>query len=192
MSPFKCAAMIDKPPNASKLWAEIPDAVVANGLRTHTASWFGKEFMRLEIPHLEKCDPSASPALGTRSWGHREFSPFFEDSDRSDVDGLAQQDGCLHHRYVPSVGKPGFHDASYATYMPVSSKSPPVLECEVVTKNHLSSVKIEIAVGTWEELPTLWNVVEGLRNLPKGEIKEVSVHKFQGASDCSSNRRIEY
>lgn len=37
----------------------------------------------------------------------------------------ASVEGTLHHRYVPMVGYPGRHDASYATYMPGGGSAKP-------------------------------------------------------------------
>lgn len=60
-----------------------------------------------------------------------------------------------------------------------------------ITPEEFSKVSLEIIEGKWETLPTLWNVVEGLRLIPRGEIREVAVQKFQGASDLKSNRKVE-
>lgn len=98
----------------------------------------------------------------------------------------------LHQRYIPAVGKPGIADSSYATFMkaPAGSKLPTILKYESVKPEHFAEVKLDIIEGIWEELPTLWNVVEGLRLVPKGKIFEVAIHTIQGASDCSGNKRI--
>jgi len=55
----------------SKLWAELPDAILHDSSRTHTASWFGTEFMRLDLPNLVVTDLSQAPSLHPREWTHR-------------------------------------------------------------------------------------------------------------------------
>ncbi|KAM0753460.1 hypothetical protein T439DRAFT_341946 [Meredithblackwellia eburnea MCA 4105] len=158
-----------------KVWAELPDGTTtADGTRTQTASWFGKEFMRLEIPGLVEKNVEEAPAHHPREWGH------------------PTQTGILHHRYIPTVGIPGKHDASYATFCPAPAGKPPVSAYSTIPASDFSKVKLEIAEGKWEEFPTLWNIIEGLRNLEKGEIVEVAVQKFDSASDLISNQRIEF
>jgi hypothetical protein len=103
----------------------------------------------------------------------------------------ATQSGILHHRYVPTVGQPGYHDASYTTWCPPPAGSPTVLSYQTIPPSHFDKVKLDIAEGKWEELPTLWNVVEGLRKIPRLEVKEVAVQRFQGASDLMANQRVD-
>jgi hypothetical protein len=57
-----------------KVWAELPDAEIKGQTRVHTASWFGHEFMRLELPNLKVQDKAQAPALSKRDWTHRERS----------------------------------------------------------------------------------------------------------------------
>ncbi|ORY90094.1 hypothetical protein BCR35DRAFT_343619 [Leucosporidium creatinivorum] len=156
-----------------KLYADLPDAITEGSSRIHTASWFGKQFLRLEIPGLQDNDVSEAPAHSPRPWTH------------------PTQTGILHHRYVPSVGQPGKHDASYSTWCPPPAGSPKVLRYQTIPPSQFDKVKLDIAEGKWEELPTLWNVVESLRRIPRLEVKEVAVQRFQGASDLMANQRID-
>lgn len=101
----------------------------------------------------------------------------------------ATQSGIIHHRYVPTVGRPGQHDASYTTFCPAPVGKPNILRYE--TTSNLSGVKLDIAEATFEELPTLWNIVDGLRSIPRLELLEVAVQQFQGASDLMANQRVD-
>lgn len=172
----------------AKLWAELPDSLVEahestqgkRYKRTHTASWFGYEFMRLELSGLKEHDPATAPAL-TR---------------KSDIFTHPAQHGILHHRYVPAVGEPGKADASYATFNPPGKGSPKVLRYEApfaspkpcepkeeTTCTASKEVKLVITPGTFEQLPTLGLVVSGLASLQPGRVREVAMQSFQGASD---------
>ncbi|KAI5477307.1 hypothetical protein MNV49_006528 [Pseudohyphozyma bogoriensis] len=156
-----------------KLWAELPDAQLDGTTRTHTASWFGTEFMKLVIPNMNQKDVSEAPANHPRAWTH------------------PTQSGILHHRYIPTVGQPGKHDASYTTWCPPPPGKPPLLSYFTIPASEFANVKLDISEGKWEELPTLWNVVEGLRGIPRERIVEVAVQQFQGASDLIANQKVE-
>lgn len=164
-----------------KLWAELPDGKVneEGNKRVHTASWFGFEFLRIEITNLKEHDPKTAPALtGSRTFTH------------------PTKDGFLHHRYVPSVGQPGKADASYATFCPPPPGLAPVTSyfapfhspnpCNPKTEDEVDkNIIFKINKATFEQLPTLHNVVNGLAGLQLGPVKEVAVQKFAGASDLS-------
>ncbi|SGZ27186.1 BQ5605_C025g10075 [Microbotryum silenes-dioicae] len=156
-----------------KLGAELPDGIIEGSNRTHTASWFGAEFMRLELSGLLDKPVEEAPAHHPRAWTH------------------PTQSGILHHRYVPTVGQPGQHDASYTTWCPPPPGKAPVIAYQTVEKADLNNVKLEIFEKSWEELPTLWNVVKGLKSLSRKGVLEVAVQTFQGASDLITNQKVE-
>lgn len=165
-----------------KVWAELPDGQVEGDRRIHTASWFGYEFLRLELSNLKQHDPKTAPALNKRAFTH------------------PTQDGIIHHRYVPTVGYPGQHDASYPTWCPpppgpapVSAYWAPFPSPQPSTPKEPSQaeahVSFSIKTGTFEQLPTLYNIVDGLATLELKEMVEVAVQEFQGASDLSESHR---
>ncbi|UZJ55689.1 hypothetical protein CBS101457_005009 [Exobasidium rhododendri] len=167
-----------------KVWAELPDGTVQGNTRTHTASWFGYEFMKLEISDLKQHDPKTAPALNKRTFTH------------------PSQHGILHHRYVPTVGRPGHHDASYTTWCPpppgpapVSAYWAPFPSPKPDTPKDPSqaeaTIKFSITPGTFEQLPTLYNIVDGLGSLDLRDVVEVAVQEFDGASDLKLNKRID-
>lgn len=169
-----------------KLWAELPDRELINGGKTlvHTASWFGYEFLRLEVDNLKDHDPQTAPAITKmRNFTH------------------PSQDGFLHHRYVPAVGQPGKHDASYATFCPAPEGKAPISKFQApftspqpaVPKTQDEAgkeVRFIITRGSFEQLPTLHNVVDGLADLKLGDVKEVAVQTFDAASDLSKWRNL--
>ncbi|CBQ73516.1 conserved hypothetical protein [Sporisorium reilianum SRZ2] len=145
-----------------KVYAAIPDASVENETRTHTLSWDGYEFLRLQLD-LTDTAVESSPALHPqqRAYTHPTKS------------------GILHQRYMPAVGEPGKADADYATFCP-PPPAPPT-----------GAVKLQITRGGFEQLPTLWNVVDGLAALKVVACREVALQQFKGAGDLASNHRIE-
>ena len=183
----------------SKLWAEMPDGTIDGTTRVHTANWFGAEFMRLELPNLVEVDVEHAPALHPRKWTHRKHALCLSADNRltkmtahpSVPPTAATQHGILHHRYVPTVGQPGRHDASYTTYCPAPAGKPLVINYQTIKPEDFSKVKLDITPASWDKLPTLWNVVDGLAGIPRGEVLEVAVQTFQGASDLIANQKVE-
>ncbi|KAJ9479591.1 hypothetical protein PHBOTO_003077 [Pseudozyma hubeiensis] len=187
-----------------KVFAEIPDASISRQggeeTRVHTLSWDGYEFLRLELS-LADFAVEQSPALnpGKRPYTH------------------PTKNGILHQRYVPAVGQPGKADADYATFCPPPPGSPSVLRFQTLrsdaggvsagcpalidsnaNKNNdgehefcAGKVKLQINRGTFEQLPTLYNVVDALAEIRIVALKEVALQQFKGASDLASNHRIE-
>lgn len=189
-----------------KVFAEIPNALVTSSgtegseeeveeQRVHTLSWDGYEFLRLELNQLTRSATDKSPSLNqhSRSYTH------------------PTKDGILHQRYMPAVGEPGKADANYATFCPPPPNLPTVLDFKTLPQRHLASithtscpavvnspaekttdnsysfhhgaVKLNIATGTFEKLPTLHNIVDGLATLKATACKEVALQEFKGASD---------
>ncbi len=98
----------------------------------------------------------------------------------------------LHpHRYIPTVGQPGQHDASYTTFCPPSPGKAPVIADQTIDPADFDKVKLEITPRGWEKLPTLWNVVDGSAGIPRAEVLEVALQTFQGASDLSATQRVD-
>jgi hypothetical protein len=60
------------------------------------------------------------------------------------------------------------------------------------TGGDLQDCKVQFGESTWEVLPTLHNVVDGLKTLKLGKVREAAVQKLKGASDCSPNKRVEW
>ncbi|KAM0793663.1 hypothetical protein ACM66B_001094 [Microbotryomycetes sp. NB124-2] len=156
-----------------KVWAEQPDGQIRDGKWTHTLSWFGNEFMRLTMPELQDAPLDQAPAHHKRDWTH------------------PTQHGFMHHRYVPSVGQPGRHDASYTTFCPAPPGKPPVIEYKTLSSSEFEKVALAWRDLAWTDIPTLHNIVQGLRKVPQGKVLEVALQTFQGASDLMSNQRVD-
>lgn len=66
------------------------------------------------------------------------------------------------------------------------------VEHYLTTSGDLQQCKVELGESSWETLPTLHNVVDGLKSLKLGKVREAAVQKLKGASDCSTNKRVEW
>lgn len=181
-----------------KVYAEIPNAIVTQSegaeRRVHTLAWGGFEFLRLEL-ELTAYPVENSPALkpDARKYTH------------------PTKDGILHQRYIPAVGEPGKSDADYATFCPPPPGQPKVLDFKALPRNAggdfespavvqskpdrktqgtydfcEGSVKFSVSRGSFEQLPTLYNVVDALAGLKVRACREVALHHFQGASDLGT------
>lgn len=83
----------------------------------------------LQIPNVVEKSVAESPAMRKRPYTMRSFfllnvrctlmSPVPNMTLTPSVEGF------FHHRYVPAVGIPGQHDASYAVYMPGTGDKEP-------------------------------------------------------------------
>lgn len=184
-----------------KVYAEIPNAIVSQKggveTRVHTLAWGGFEFLRLEM-ELTAYAVQNCPALkpDARRYTH------------------PTKDGILHQRYVPAVGEPGKSDADYATFCPPPPGPPKVLEfkapplsrggdevCPAVVQVQPDqkaegthefcegAVKLSVNRGSFDQLPTLYNVVDALASLKVRACREVAMHTFQGASDLGTSFR---
>ena len=60
------------------------------------------------------------------------------------------------------------------------------------TDGSLRECRVSVKPRSWQELPSLYPVVNGLASLKLGEIREVAQQVIQGASDCSTNKRVEF
>ena len=78
----------------------------------------------MEIPNLIDSEISQSPSMHSRPFTHRTSLSLSSGLSSILNEVKAAVEGTLHHRYVPAVGEPGKHDASYATHMPGSSNKP--------------------------------------------------------------------
>lgn len=77
----------------AKLYCEIPEPTIVQGVRRHRGVWDGHEFMSMEITDLADAPPPV---------------------------GAATIDGTLHYRYFPSVGGSGEADCAGAVMTPAA------------------------------------------------------------------------
>jgi hypothetical protein len=90
----------------------------------------------------------------------------------------------LHYKYIPKTGCPGEADAAYAVVTPAENP-------------HLKVVQRLVAEGSfhfvhskWEELPTLFHIVNALAGLPLLRFKSAALTISRGGKDLSDQRIV--
>ena len=90
----------------------------------------------------------------------------------------------LHYKYVPRTGAPGEADACYATLTPVETPNRRVLR-------RWSGVgEVAFHEATWEQLPTLVNIVNALAALPVREYVGAGMIETVGGKDLGDQRIV--
>jgi hypothetical protein len=131
----------------SKIYADIPPASVL-GDRLHcTASWDGFRFLDMTVEGLRQLGEQELRAMQTAR--------------------AADGEGSIHYKYIQRTGRPGEADADYLT-ISTSRGAPPVSVKGMWAWT--GEGRIEFHKGTWEDLPTMVNVVNRLAEL---EVKSV-------------------
>lgn len=91
----------------------------------------------------------------------------------------------LHYKYVPRTGCPGQADAAYATITP--SANPDL----VVEKRLTGKGRVSFRRSTWEQLPTLFHIVNALADIPLGNFRTASLTFSRGGKDLSDVHILE-
>lgn len=142
----------------AKLYCEIPDPQFIGDKVTCRASWDGCQFAYLELTGLKSIAPDALP----------EGEP---------------SDGTLHYKYIPKTGCPGEADAAYPVLTPADDPYTSIEKAMLAEK-----ANGYFRTSTWEELPTLVNIVNAFAGLRFGTCIEATVLNTQGGKDLSDQR----
>lgn len=149
----------------AKLYAELNEHYdEESGAYKLSASWLGNEFGTLELSGLD--------AEATRAGSK---STEFEAGE-----------GLLHYKYIPRTGRPGEADAEYATFTPAAKEGTTVIERELIAKK----ASFTFNSRSWEELPTLFHIVQKLEMMKPLEVIRASVVWGTGLSDLREHRIV--
>ena len=150
----------------SKIYCELPEPVVYNGVTHCSASWLGFRFLDIKVSNMTKFDP-ADIAVSTPP----------------STDGTLK--GQIHYKYMPRTGEWGKEDAAYAVLSPASANP--------TTPRSFSqgdgSIKFHRA--RWEDLPTQFMVVNAFSALEIKEYRGASIEERIGGGSLS-NQHILY
>lgn len=91
----------------------------------------------------------------------------------------------LHYKYIPRTGCPGKADAAYATMTPAENPS------LVVEQQFIGSGSARFHHSTWQQLPTLFHIVNALASIPLGKLRSASLTLSRGGKDLSDVRILE-
>ena len=144
----------------SKVYCELPEPNVLVGGMKCQASWLGFTFLDLKVQNL---------------------TPQSRDQIDDFVAGQAG-DGRLHYKYIPRTGQWGEADAAYAVLTPAATPN------QVIEERSVGEGTVRFHSATWEQLPTLFHIVNTLGALEIKEYLGASVTKTVGLKDFSDQR----
>lgn len=143
----------------AKLFCELPDARAEGSATVYAARWDGHEFMRLRISDpVDAAPPPAPPAVASATRG------------------------TLHYRYLPRVSAPGEADVAQAVLTPAGGH-PLVHE-----RFQRARGSVEFVESSFEQLPTLFHIVNTLARLPVIEWRGATLGRSRGSKDLSDQR----
>ena len=150
----------------SKIYADIPDPRVhPNGVDC-TAGWMGFRFLDMHIGNLTRLSQSQLEEHGEQTAGQR-------------------NDGVMHYKYVPRTGALDRPDVCYPIITPPSPKGVTTL-----TEMWTGEGAVEFHEATWEDLPTMVDVVNALHSLEVIEYRGARAARSVGTTDLSATRPL--
>lgn len=145
----------------NKLCCELPAPQEMGRRRIHRASWDGFAFFRMELSELEEASPAPVPAAGPAP------------------------DGVLHFAYMPAMGEAGDHDSRARVMLSPAPATPPRIERLMTGQASFSFTR-----ARFEDMPTMFQVVNLLAALPVHGIRGASLMRARGKGDLSDQRMI--
>ena len=94
-------------------------------------------------------------------------------------------DGTLHYKYMPRTGDWGKADAEYAVLTPAHTPNRRVLGM------WRGEGTVEWQRASWEEMPTQYNIVNGLADLEIIEYRGAVITQTIGGKDLSDQRILK-
>ncbi len=142
----------------SKVYAEIAGPVILDDKAKVSVSWHGFNFLDIKLNKLVEQPVEAMGNSGKVS------------------------DGELHYKYMPKTGDWGSSDVEYPTITPTSCNKGRVL------KNFKGEGSLSWNKAQWEDLPTLYNIVNTLADLEVVEYLGASLSYTEGTKDLREQR----
>ncbi len=149
------------------LWENMADPIITGREELGYPKVFG------DIPDIAE---SHGEARGAVSWSGYTFLDVA-------VDSLATSSGgppggpSYHLHYMPRIGQPGVHGLSQTILTPPGQGALNVVERQA------GHGRAQFRAGTWEQLPTLKNIVDGLAGLDLGDCLGAGLVRTEGSSD---------
>jgi hypothetical protein len=86
-------------------------------------------------------------------------------------------DGILHFKYMPRTGDWGHPIVAYATFTPAHGSN------RVITELWRGEGTVQFHQATWQDLPTMFSIVNVFHNLEILEYREAQLIKSVGGKD---------
>jgi len=142
----------------AKVYSEISDPVIDGDKASTVASWQGFEFLEMQLSNLKENAESGS-----------------QQNDKG-------HDGLLHYKYIPKTGDWGQSDVEYPVLSPASGSNTRIL------KNLNGDGVLKWHKARWEDLPTLYNIVNTLAELDVLEYRQASLAYSIGSDNLRGQR----
>ena len=142
----------------SKIYCELPEPRITRSEAQGVAGWLGFNFLDISVANLAPPSGNQTPVKG------------------------AKVDGTLHYKYMPRTGEWGTADIAYPVLTPASGGYRKVEE-------HLTGDGcVTWKRARWEDLPTMYNIVNALADLEVVEYLGGSLTRTIGGKDLSDQR----
>lgn len=142
----------------AKIYCELPPPRMVGPGTWCQASWLGFTFLEMALTDMEACDPASVPAPAVR------------------------HDGTLHYKYMPRTGEWGTADVAYAVLTPAATPH------RRVTGMWRGQGELCFHRARWEDMPTQYQIVNGLADLEIREYLGSTIVATVGAKDLSDQR----
>lgn len=161
------------------LWENLTDPIITG----REELGYSKIYCEIPEPHVY-----AGTTHCTASWLGFKFLDFsVRNCEQVDPATLPAPvgDGILHYKYMPRTEQWGSADAAYAVLTPASTPNRRVVEASV------GEGAIKFQQAAWEDLPTMYPIVNAFAALEVKEIRRASIVKTIGGKDLSDQRVLE-
>jgi hypothetical protein len=142
-----------------KLFAEIPEPRVFQGMQDHGASWLGFPFLDLSVQALRAETPDDRPVFDAGA-------------------------GMLQWKYVPRTGAPGQADVSCITFTPAANPAMKIIS------RHRAQAQAAFHRARWQDLPTMFHIVNALADLPLRDCVGCTVTESRGMKTLGDTRVV--
>ncbi len=142
----------------AKVFSDISSFTLTEDTAAVTASWQGFNFLELKLTQLQK----------------KAFIPAPDTSSR--------HDGLLHYKYIPKTGHWGNSDVAYPVLSPVSGNNTKIKEY------YAGQGTVLWNKARWEDMPTLYNIVNTLAELDVLEFTQGSLVYSIGSDDLRGQK----
>jgi hypothetical protein len=144
----------------SKIYCELPEPRYIQGATHCIASWMGFKFLDVKLSNMKQLTPT-------------------EISNRRQNQ---QSTGILHYKYQPRTGEWGTADVVYPTFTPSAGSN------SVIEEMWSGDGAVKFHEATWEDLPTMVNIVNAFYDLEILEYTDAIMVKSVGGKDLGDQR----
>lgn len=142
----------------AKVFSDISDISITEDQASVIASWQGFDFLEMKLSGLEKLDEIPEPNRSRKN------------------------DGLLHYKYIPKTGDWGKADIEYPVLSPTSGSNTRLL------KSYRAAGALNWNKARWEDLPTLYNIVNTIEALEVFEYTQASLTYSIGSDNLRGQK----